>query len=108
MKTTVNQSAFHDAFISMDRKENFTYEGREILFSYLEELEQDTGEELEMDVIALCCDYSEDTPEDIAANYSIIPNDGETLEDAVEAYLNNKTSIVGKTPAGDFVYCSSF
>ena len=32
------------------------------------------GEEIELDVIALCCDYSVDTVEDIAAN---IPSNAE-------------------------------
>jgi len=37
----------------MNRKTNFSYEGLEILFEYLEELEESTGEEIELDVIAL-------------------------------------------------------
>ena len=29
------------------------------LFNYFEELEEDLGEEIELDVIAICCDFSE-------------------------------------------------
>ena len=57
MKSTVGLSDFRDAF--QIRKENFTYEGLEALFDYLEQYEEDTGEEIELDVIALCCDYTE-------------------------------------------------
>jgi len=59
MKTTVNFSEFCDAFTRMDRQETYTYAGKRAIFDYLEELENDTGEELELDVVALCCDYSE-------------------------------------------------
>lgn len=59
MKTTVTVSDFHDAFRAYDRLDNFSYAGREALFEYLEEQEKDLGEEHELDVIALCCDFSE-------------------------------------------------
>jgi hypothetical protein len=55
----INESYFHDRFIEMNRKENFSYEGRAALFEYLEQLSEDMGEPMELDVIALCCDYSE-------------------------------------------------
>ena len=29
------------------------------LFEYLEDYEQDTGEEIEMDMVGLCCDFTE-------------------------------------------------
>lgn len=58
MKTTVNRYQFHHAF-ETTRPDNFTYNGLKALFNYLEDLEADTGEEIELDVIALCCDYTE-------------------------------------------------
>ncbi len=59
MKQTINFSEFTDRFRDMDRDNNFTYEGKRALFDYLEEYEEDTGEEIELDVIALCCEYTE-------------------------------------------------
>ena len=56
---TVNNSAFHDAFIRMGRKDQFSYEGRTALFEYLENLAEDCATPMELDVIALCCDFSE-------------------------------------------------
>lgn len=106
MKTTVNFCDFQDAF--QIRKENFSYEGKRVLFDYLEEMEESTGEELELDVIALCCEYSEDSHDDIAANYGIdlsdCADDGEKA-DAVREYLENETTIVGEVPGG-FVYAN--
>lgn len=58
MKQTINFSQFIDAFNDR-RPTNFTYDGLHALFEYLEELEDSTGEELEFDVIALCCDFIE-------------------------------------------------
>lgn len=50
---------FQDAFVRMDRNNNFSYEGKKALFDYLESYEEDTGEPIELDVIALCVEYTE-------------------------------------------------
>ncbi len=104
MKQTLSLSDFHDAFIRMDRKENFSREAREILFDYFEEIYPD----MELDVIAICCDFYEDSWEDVALNYSIDLSecsDDEEKEEAVREYLEDYTYIVGKTPSG-FVYAA--
>jgi hypothetical protein len=97
MKTTVNLYDFRDAFRQADRMENFSYEGLEILFDYFEQIEEDSGQELELDVIAICCEYNEDTFEDIASNYSINIEglDEDDAEEAVLEYLNENTSVIG-------------
>lgn len=59
MKRTVNFEDFRDAFEKSDRKENFSYEGLHALFEYIQQTEEDTGEEIEMDIIAICCDWME-------------------------------------------------
>ena len=52
-------------------KDNFSYEARKALFDYLEELEDDTGDKIEFDPIALCCEYSEyDNFKEFQENYS--------------------------------------
>ena len=71
MKTTVSLHDFREAFRSCGRADQFSHEALEVLFDYLEQYEDDMGEELELDVIALCCDFSEDTAQDIASYYSI-------------------------------------
>ena len=79
MKRTVNFSQFCDEFTNHERQENFSYEGKKALFNYLEELEQDTGKEIELDVIALCCEYTEYADiEEFNDNYDI---GAETLDD---------------------------
>ena len=112
MKQTVNFSAFVDAFRAYGRYDQFGYEGLRVLFDYLEEYEESSGEELELDVIALCCDYSVDSVDDIAAQYDI-DMDGETDPDVrrelVLDYLNcNGAGTCGVTPDRQIVYCSAF
>ena len=58
MKQSINIYDFERAFKRSER-ENFSYDGLKALFEYLEDLESDIGEEIELDVIALCCDYAE-------------------------------------------------
>ena len=93
MKTTVNVSQFRDAFRACGRQDQFSYEALGLLFDYFDELDQD----MDLDPIAICCDYSEDSPADIARIY-----DG--ASDDVEAYLLDHTSVIGTTKAGDIVY----
>lgn len=59
MKTTVSNYDFERAFIDAGRENNFSYAGRNALFNYLEVLEEETGEEMELDVVALCCEFTE-------------------------------------------------
>ena len=58
MKQSINFCQFTDQFKWL-RPDNFSYNGLRALFDYLEEFEDSTGEELELDVIGLCCDFSE-------------------------------------------------
>ena len=59
MKKTVNLWNFQDAFRDMNRQDNFSYEGQKALFEYLECYEEETEQEIELDVIALCCEFTE-------------------------------------------------
>ena len=58
MKQSVNIYDFEREFKRFERN-NFSWDGLKALFEYLEEYEEDTGEEIELDVVALCCDYAE-------------------------------------------------
>jgi hypothetical protein len=70
MKTTVSLYDFRREF-EQCRPNNFTYEGLKVLFDYFEEYENDAGEEVELDVIAMCCEFSEAPFLEIAAMYNI-------------------------------------
>lgn len=104
---TVSLSDFRDAFRAYDRLENFSYEGCEVLFDWLEQLSEDTGTPYELDVIALCCEYYENDTADIAKDYSLDTEglDAQEVQELVRDYLDAKSSVIGETSAG-FVYAA--
>lgn len=108
MKTTVTLSSFRSAFALANRESNFSYEGLEVLFNDLQAYEDASGEELELDVIGLCCDYTEEHYKDIFNTYPISCDSEEPTEDevkqAVYDYLSDHTSVCGETDEGNFVY----
>ena len=94
MKQTINEYQFIEGFRAM-RPDQFSIPALRALFAYLEEFENDIGEEIEFDVIAICCDYQELTLEDINREYISwtggIPFDN--LKDAA-AYMEEETNII--------------
>ena len=105
MKQTIDSNDFTRAFFDMNRQHNFSYEGLALLFDYLEECDPD----MELDVVAICCDYSEDSPEDIVESYGIeYDTDEPEASEAATAYLEANTVIIGTTSTGSIVYASNF
>lgn len=101
-QTIDNASQFRDAFHQAGRGNQFSYEALGLLFDHLDSL----GDDVSLDVIAICCEYSEDHWESIAESYDI---DIEGLSEgkakqAVMDYLCDNTCIVGETGSGAFVY----
>ena len=79
MKKTINYYDFRTEFREFGREEQFTRQGLKALFDYLEELADDCGIEIELDVIALCCEFVEyDSLEYFHNEYD--KNDYPTLE----------------------------
>lgn len=85
MKKTIGLSDFRKEFEDFGRSNHFSYEGLNALFDYLTNLEEDTGEEIELDVIALCCDYAEYDKEELISEYGYLVEKEEDEED--EEYL---------------------
>jgi len=83
MKQTIDMYQFERAFKNMDRGEQFSYEGLQALYLYLEEYEED----VELDVIALCCKYAEyDSLKEFQADY------GNEYDDIDE--IENHTQVI--------------
>lgn len=59
MKQTVYLNDFREAFRGSQYENNFTWEGLQALFDWFEQYEQDTGTEIELDVVAIACDFTE-------------------------------------------------
>jgi hypothetical protein len=94
MYSHVNATAFEDAFRAAGRYDQFSWKAKQALFEYLEQYEEDIGEEIELDVIALCCGWSETTYNHLRLDTSY---DDEMLdfsdEDILE-YLRSRTEVI--------------
>ena len=94
MKRTIGVYEFIDEFRGGQYKSNFSYDGLKALFEYFENYEEETGEEIELDVVAIACEWTEyESLEEIKENYSCI----ETLED-----LYSYTSVI-EVDNGDII-----
>lgn len=108
MTVTVTKQDFVKAFDSYNRSNNFSVWAREALFDYLEEIDPD----MELDVIAVCCEYEESTVDEIIENYSVRllhaddHDDEDTKREAVIAFLERHTSVVADL--GDSVVFAQF
>lgn len=104
-----NVYQFRDAFYSAGRWHQFSYEGFEVLFDYLDNLSEDIGEPIELDVVALCCDYAESSIDELIEQYDIDVSDAdgdeEEIKAIVEEYLQDNTSVCGEVSDG-FVYAA--
>lgn len=98
---------FREAFRLAGRADQFSYEGLEVLFDYLEECSEE--EDIELDVVALCCEYYESSIEELIDSYDIEfdseNQDEEEHKEIVREYLEDRTSVCGEV-SGGFVYAA--
>jgi len=96
MFDTVTRNDFIEWFRkSEQRKNQFTYEGLDALFDHLEEYEESTGEKIEFDPIAICCDYTEyKNIEEYKENYALGNNINEIRELTTVIETKNKGFII--------------
>lgn len=90
IQTIDTESEFRDAFIKMGRADQFSYDATTALFHYLEEVYSDSNYEL--DVIALCCDYSEYTEDELMKEYNS-DKDYDSFEELLD-YLKDNTIVL--------------
>jgi hypothetical protein len=106
MIQTIDKYGFEQAFKKAGRGEQFSYAALGALFDYFEEYEESTGEQIELDVVAICCEYAESSLSEIADNYSINLEglEGEARIEAVVKFMENHTTIVGMVDDETMVY----
>jgi len=110
MKQTVNSYDFRQAFKNCGRyggeNDNFSYEALQLLFDWFAGYEEDTEEEIELDPIAICCDFTEATKSELLSNFDEIElnslnNEDEDNEEIAE-YLCTNTSYIGRTEPSEY------
>lgn len=103
---TLTKSSFVDAFKQSSRKDQFSYEALKAIFDYLEEYSDSTGENVELDIVGICCDWAEMTWQDIATSYDVdlsqCVDDDERIGE-VEDYLCRNTQYC-ELSEGNFVF----
>ena len=91
MKTTVTSYQFVEAFKHAGRESQFSRAALFALFEYLEEYENSTGEEIELDPIGICCEWAEySSAREAAEEYGFEAED----DDEAEKWLGRKTTVV--------------
>jgi hypothetical protein len=97
MKTTLSTSEAADLLLADDNA-GWTYAGARALVEYLEDLKDDTGEEIEFDAVALRCDFSEyPNAREAAEECGWEPDEGADSDDAEEAalkWLTDRTTVI--------------
>ena len=107
MHINVTSAMFADAFRRMGREDQFSREALEALFEYIENYEEDTGSSVELDVVGLCCEFTEYTTavEAVADCYGFTSeleadeyNSPEDFEEAKESeareWLEDRTIVI--------------
>jgi len=94
MKTIVSEFQFVDAFRACGRETQFSVAARRALFAHFEQFEEDTDTEIELDPIAVCCEWAEYPCALQAANdYGFKGNELDTEEAALD-WLHEQTQVV--------------
>ena len=99
MIKTITKYSFINEFQNSDRRKEFSYAGLKALFEYLEEAEDKTNP-IKLDIISLCCDFSEyEDINEYLKDYQTDLNkeDYDTTEEyheAVKEEISDKTLLI--------------
>jgi len=113
IKDTLNTNQVADA-LRADINAGWSYYGAKALAEYLENLSEDIGEDIELDIVAIRCDYSEyDTCLEYAKEFGDFEGESERVyfdsdddyEEALEkeafTFLEERTQVIPITDAYD-------
>ena len=90
MYANITQSEFIDTFKQSElRKDQFSYHGLIALYNYFIVWEASMQEDLEFDMVAICCEYSQLNIDEFNEQY-----DNEDPEDHIVCWVNNDEFII--------------
>ena len=98
MKKTLDTWQVADA-LKQDECADWSYEGAKALAEYLDQYEEDMGEEMELDVVAIRCEFSEyasamEAAEDYADHDYDDDMDDDEKEAAALEFLRDRTTVI--------------
>jgi hypothetical protein len=94
---TTTQAA---SLLADDEYSSFSYHGALALAEYLEQLEQDTGEDMEFCNVAIRCDFTQySSPQEAAEDHgwepdSHVADDGQECDADALQWLQDRTSVI--------------
>lgn len=99
--TTIdNAYQLEELFKEYGREDHFSYYGFQALYDYFDQYSDDIGEDFKIDVIAICCDFTEYASwEELYNNYSYsYNNEEETWEETDKGqfmdWVYNRTQVI--------------
>jgi len=108
MYIQVTDSIFKDELKAI-RPNQFSDEGLGLLFDYLTESEDNgTEQQIELDVIGICCDFTESTIEDFKSEYRYLFTEFEDyqIKQLIEEYIGYRSIFVGWSGSDSFIYAN--
>lgn len=98
MITTVYRSEFHDYFTGSDTYKNqFSRDALNILYDYFDEYEQSTGESLDFDLVAICCEYAESDIQQLIIDYGyMMDSEAEKTPEYIREFLSEHCQLCGE------------
>ena len=94
MKQTITEYMFIEAFRHAGRETQFSIPARRALFDYLESFEHDSGTELELDPVGICCEFAEYPCALEAAKVYGLELRGDDEESRALDWLREKTQVI--------------
>lgn len=103
---TLGQGDFVQMFKESSRKDQFSVEALEAIFDYLDTYSEETGDNVEFDLVGICCNWAEMTWQEVAMSYDVdlsqCTDDDERIGE-VEDFLCNNTQYC-ELSNGSFVF----
>lgn len=80
---TLDKSTFSHLFDMYKREDSFTSLARDRLYDYLSGLSEDMGSDIEVDVIEICCNWSEYTEWELVREYGHLCDSDTDIDELV-------------------------
>lgn len=91
--STVTLEQFIDDFMEV-RPNNFSRHGLSLIYDYLWDMSEDIGENIEFDIIGICCDFIELNSIEEVREYFGLEVDNYPDDDSVMDFLNSESGVI--------------
>lgn len=89
----ITRSRFTDILLA-DEYANWSYQGAHALYDWLCDLSDGMGEDVDLDHVALRCEWSESNIDELAEQYSNLKEEDETPLEFAERMEQERTTII--------------